>query len=146
MMLRPEDQSYIARRAQWYFDVAVSPRMAPLAWGDNCTFTGQGLKDLNQTIDFLRVNPQTRVMCEVGSTGTIMLGNAWPKYLPCDIEDVYAIKDFFIAYYGSVDRPSCYRDTNSAAMQVDSGKVVPPVELSGTVSVLNSPYDYEPVA
>ena len=108
MKLTPDEQAYVAQRAQWYFDVQTSPRTSPVANGDNCTFTGCGLDDLNRTIGFITFNPGVRVICEVGSSGTVVLGNAYPKYLECDISDVYAIRQQFINYYGSVSKPDAY--------------------------------------
>lgn len=141
MNLPPESHAYIAQRAQWYFDCSVSPRSSPVAWGDNCVFTGNGVADLNRTIDFIAHNPTVRIICEVGATGPIMLGNSWPKYLPCDIEDVYAIKEAYIAFYGSVDRPSAYRAYPGGVFQTDAhGNAVGAVVLDGTVATGNSPY------
>jgi len=142
MNLTQAEVNYIAARAQWYFDVTTSPRNSPLAKGDACTFTGQGLSDLNRTIGFVSINSvfpqQVRVICEIGATGTVLLGNAFPKYKPIDIQDIYAIKEAFIAYYGSVDRPSAFRSVNSGAFQTSNGTVLVPVNLSGTQSVTNS--------
>jgi hypothetical protein len=115
MLLTPEQHAYIAQRAQWYFDVQP-PLRNSTALADNCVFTGDGLDDLNRTIGFLSVNPTLRVICEVGANGTAPLGNAYPKYLPCDVTDVYAIKDAFIAFYGSVDKPDAYAIPPGAAM------------------------------
>lgn len=115
MNLTTEQHAYIAQRAQWYFDVQP-PFRNSTALEDACVFTGDGLDDLNRTIGFMSANPQLRVICEVGSNGTIPLGNAYPKYLPCDIQDVYAIKDQFIAYYGSVAKPDVYGEPSGAAM------------------------------
>lgn len=117
MNLSPEQHAYIAHRAQWYFDVATAPKNTTSLL-DNVVFTGDGLDDLNRTIGFLTVNPKARVICEVGSNGTVLLGNAYPKYLPCDIQDVYEIKNQFIAYYGSVDKPNAYVIPLGAAMEV----------------------------
>ena len=119
MMLTPEQQAYVAQRAQWYFDCQTAPRNTT-ALPDACTFTGQGLSDLNRTIGFIAINPGVRVTCEVGSDGTVTLGNAFPKYLIIDIQDVYEIKNQFIAYYGSVDRPNVFADLPSAAMMTPS--------------------------
>lgn len=140
MNLTPESHAYIAQRAQWYFDCAPSPRNSPMAFGDNCVFTGEGLRDLNQTIDYIAHNPGVRIICEVGTTGTIMLGNAWPKYMPCDIQDVYAIKEAFIAFHGSVDKPNAYRGYGGGAFQTFQGTVVGPVILEGTAAGTNSTY------
>ena len=140
MKLTPSAHAQIAQRGQWYFDCAFSPRSSPMAYGDNVVFTGQGLADLNRTIGVLTSQPATRVVCEVGSSGTVMLGNAWPKYMECDIQDVYAIKDAFIAFHGSVDRPNAYRGYGGGAFQTSNGQVVGPVILEGTATLNNSPY------
>ena len=140
MNLPPESHAYIAQRAQFYFDCATSPRNSPTAFGDNCVFTGQGLRDLNQTIDFIAHNPGVRITCEVGAPTQIMLGNAWPKYLPCDIQDVYAIKEA-LDFYGSVDRPSVFRSFGGGAFQTDTqGTVTGAVIIDGTAAIGNSPY------
>lgn len=117
MNLTSDQHAYIAQRAQWYFDCQTAPR-STTALLDNVVFTGDGLDDLNRTIAWIGFNPQARIICEVGSNGTVMLGNAFPKYLPCDIQDVYEIKNHFIAYYGSVDKPDAYLPPASAAMKV----------------------------
>lgn len=116
MRLNTDDQAYVAQRAQWYFDCQTAPRNTT-ALPDNCVFTGQGLDDLNRTIGFINYNPSTRIICEVGSHGTVPVGCTFPNYKQCDIEDIYAIKDQFIAYYGSVNRPDVYTIPLGAAMQ-----------------------------
>lgn len=135
MNLPPASHAYIAQRAQFYFDCATSPRSSPTAFGDNCIFTGQGLRDLNQTIDFIANNPTVRIMCEVGAPTQIMLGNSWPKYLPCDIQDVYAIKEAFIAFYGSVDKPNVFRNRSEGAFQHSQGTVALPVVITSVNGV-----------
>jgi hypothetical protein len=139
-LLAPGEQIYIAHRAQWYFDCAFSPRSSPNAFGDNVTFTGQGLPDLERTIVVITANPTVRIICEVGASGTVMLGNAFPKYLPCNVHDLEAIRDEYIAYYGSVDRPPVYRAFSSGAFQIVNGTVVGEVDITGTAAGSNSPY------
>lgn len=112
-----------------------------MAFGDSVVFTGQGLKDLNQTIDFIAHNSGVRVYCDVGTGGTVSLGNAFPKVLQADIQDVYAVKDAFIAFYGSVDKPNEYREYSGGAFQTFNGTVQVPVQLSGTAAGTNSPYN-----
>lgn len=142
MKLTAQQQQYIASRAQWYFDVTISPRNSPTALGDNCVFTGQGLSDLNRTIGFVSVSSTfftpVRIICEAGGAGQISAGNAFPQYLPVDIQDLYAIKDAYIAYYGSVDRPSSYRSFGGGAFQTSNGTVLKPVAIQGTAAPLNS--------
>lgn len=102
MRLTAQQHEAIAARAQWYFDVQPGGYFDR---GDSSVLTGQGLSDLNSAVAFASRYPQCRITCEVGTTGTIMLGNAWPKYMACDIQDLYEIKAKYIAYWGSVDRP-----------------------------------------
>ncbi len=119
MKLTSEDQAYVAQRACWYFDCQTAPRTLT-ALPDNVVFTGQGLSDLNRTIGFLNFNPTTRIICEVGSNGTVPVGVTFPNYKQCDIQDIYAIKDAYIAYYGSVDRPDVYVAPFGGAIQVET--------------------------
>lgn len=144
MKLSPQQHAYVAQRAQWYFDVAFSPRTSPMAFGDHVVFTGQGLSDLNRTISAVS-NPSgpwgVSVTCEVGTGGTVMLGNAFPVIRNCDIQDIYAIKEAYIAFYGSVDKPSAFRGYASGAFQTDAnGSVVGVVVLDGTAAIGNTPY------
>ena len=164
MKLSPEQQAYVAQRAQWYFDVKFSPRNSPMAFGDSVVFTGQGLSDLNRTIAEVS-NPSgpwgVSITCDVGSQGTVTLGNAFPVIRQCDIQDIYAIKEAFIAYYGSVDRPNVFRSRSEGVFQYSQGAVVAqvvmtevngafqygqgtvalPVIITGTAAGSNSPYE-----
>lgn len=140
MKLSIHEHTYIAKRGQWYLDCATSPRRSPTAFGDSVVYTGQGLADLNRTISVVASSPGIRITCEVGTAGTILLGNAYPKYLECDIEDLYAIKQQFIEFYGSVDKPSVFRAHNESAAQVGATSVTLPVFIGGTTPVENSPY------
>lgn len=107
MRLTTEQQQAIAARAQWYFDIKPGGYFDR---GDSFVLTGCGLPDLNSAITMAQRYsssvPPCRIVAEVGTTGTIMLGNAWPKYLEVTVDDIDAIKQFYIAYYGSVSKPT----------------------------------------
>lgn len=109
MKLSSGEHQYIAQRANWYFD--VSPNSIDDR-GDSVVLTGDGLEDLNSAVAFVNRYPQVKIICEAGqavnvaSSGTIPLGSAFPKYTLIDVEDIYAIKDAYIAFYGSVAKPS----------------------------------------
>lgn len=118
MKLSANAHAYIAQRGQWYLDCAFSPRHSPMAFGDSVVFTGQGLADLNRTIGVVATTPPVHITCEVGTAGTIMLGNAFPKYERCDLEDLYAIKEHYIAFHGSLDKVDAYRQPPGAATEV----------------------------
>jgi len=117
MKLDAETHDYIAQRAQWYFD--VYPAGYPYSV-ENFVLTGDGVDDLDFAITRIEaygtIRPP-RIVCEVGTSGTVMLGNAFPKYLPCDVEDVRAIREAFIAWYGTVNRPDIYATGTGASME-----------------------------
>ncbi len=46
-------------------------------------------------------------MCDVGSQ--------YSDWRPFDIEDVYAIRYYFISFYGNVDRPNVYGNGSNTA-------------------------------
>jgi hypothetical protein len=117
MRLDQPTQQYIAQRAHWYID--VYPPGYPYAT-DNFVLTGEGVEDLDQTIARVEaygtVRP-ARLVCEVGTTGTVLLGNAFPKYLTCDVDDLRAIRTYYIEWYGTVNRPDVYATGTGAAME-----------------------------
>lgn len=108
MLLTSAQHRDIARRAQWYFDCYFGPP------GDSVVFTGDGIEDLDELISRLNNNAATnfnasqRFMCDVGTQYS-----DWRQF---DIEDVYAIKDQYLAYYGNVNRPDVYSTGSNTAM------------------------------
>lgn len=110
MLLTPEQHKAIAQRAQWYFDCYFGPP------GDSVVFTGDGVEDLDQLISRLNANAQynlqlnQRFMCDVGTQYS-----DWRNF---DIEDVYAIRQQFLDYYGDVNRPDVYQNGSNTAFPV----------------------------
>lgn len=102
MYLTPQQHRALAVRACWYFD--LKPGSA-FDRGDRFVLTGQGLRDLNQVLEFGRRYPTGEIVCEIGTQGTVLLGNAFPKYSRIGVDDVDAIKTAYLEYWGSVDRP-----------------------------------------
>jgi len=111
MLLTPEQQRLLARRAQWYFDCYFGPP------GDYVTFTGDGVDDLDSLIARLNTNAQynfnrnQRFLCDVGGQYS-----DWRNF---DIEDVYAIRYYFIQYYGDVSRPNVYAAGSNVAIPIE---------------------------
>ena len=109
MKLDPVVHQYIAQRAQWYFDVSLHSSDDR---GDSAVLIGDGLEDLNSTVAFIQRYPRCTVVCDAGFGPTVLAsagipaGASLPSYQPCDVDDVYAIKDAYIAFYGSVTRPA----------------------------------------
>jgi hypothetical protein len=110
MLLTSDQHRDIAQRAQWYFDCYFGPP------GDSVVFTGDGVEDLDELISRLNANAAQnfssvqRFMCNVGSQYS-----DWRQF---DIEDVYAIKDQFLAYHGNVNRPDVYSTGSNAAIAI----------------------------
>jgi hypothetical protein len=110
MLLTPAQQQAIARRAQWYFDCYFGPP------ADSVVFTGDGVEDLDSLISRLNNNAMynnsraQRFMCDVGTQ--------YSDWRPFDIEDVYAIRYYFISYYGNVNRPDVYTTGSNTAISI----------------------------
>lgn len=109
MKLTDAEQQYVAQRAQWYFEVKPN---SPDDGGDSFVLTGDGVDDLDSALLCVARYPRVKIICEVGQAANlntiateIQLGTAFPKYLPCDAEDIQAIRTAYIAYYGTASRP-----------------------------------------
>lgn len=111
MLLTPAQHRDLARRAQWYFDCYFGPP------GDYVTFTGDGIEDLDRLIERLNTNAQynrtrnQRFLCDVGGQYS-----DWRNF---DIEDVYAIREQYLLYWGDVNKPNVYVAGSNVALPVD---------------------------
>ena len=76
-------------------------------------FTGDGVEDLDRLISRLNNNANSnrtlnqRFMCDVGTQ--------YSSYKPFDVEDVVAIREQYIAFYGDVNRPNVYANGSNTA-------------------------------
>ena len=119
MRLTHDQHRDIARRAIWYFDCYFGELSQ-----DSVVFTGDGVEDLDRLLSRLEENRCTnfvrrqRYLCDVGTQ--------YAEWRPFDIEDVYAIRCEYIAYYGNVNRPDVYAPGGSA-----SSSSVPVSEAAG---------------
>jgi len=111
MLLTDEQQQTLARRAHWYFDCYFGPP------GDFCTYVGCGIGDLDKLISRLNNNAQynfvmnQRFLCDVGGQYS-----DWRNF---DIEDVLAIRDYYLQFHGNVNKPNYYDPGASAAISVE---------------------------
>ena len=111
MLLTSDQQRDIARRAIWYFDCYFGPP------GDSVVFTGDGVEDLDRLISRLNENAadnrvrNQRFLCDVGTQ--------YSDWRPFDIEDVVAIRQQYIAYYGNVNRPNVYSTGSNTAIPIE---------------------------
>ena len=88
----------MAQRGAWYFDVYFGANT-----GDSVVFTGDGVDDLDRLVCVL-VNGtarDARFVCDV-STGN------YSVYRPFDLEDVLAIRGYFVGWYGPVNKIDAY--------------------------------------
>ena len=101
MLLTSAQHRDIARRAIWYFDCYFGALSQ-----DSVVFTGDGVEDLDRLISRLNANAQDNQMlnqkfyCDVGTQ--------YSDPRPFDIEDVYAIREQYVAFYGNVNKPNAY--------------------------------------
>jgi len=111
MLLTSAQHRDIARRAIWYFDCYFGALSQ-----DSVVFTGDGVEDLDRLISRLNANAQDNRMlnqkfyCDVGTQ--------YSDPRPFDIEDVYAIREQYIAFYGDVNRPNVYATGSEVAIPV----------------------------
>ena len=113
MKLTPQDQQAIARRGIWYFDCYFG-----MNHDDSVVFTGDGVDDLDALIARLQaafsqpgaIGVNSRFLCDVGTQ--------YSSYKPFDIEDVQAIRWYYVQYYGEVNKPNAYVKDGSSAVQL----------------------------
>ena len=89
----------MARKAYWYFDCDFG-----VGTGESSVFTGDGLEDLNSFISRLSdaqryggINPYSRFLADVGT-----ITSDWQ---PFDLDDVKAIRTYYVEVYGYVNKP-----------------------------------------
>lgn len=99
MKLTAEEQRLVAHRAQWYFDCYFGQ-----GTDDSVVYTGDGVDDLDRLISILsntKPGVNARFQCDVSP------GN-YSSYKPFDIEDVVAIRGYYVGWYGEVNKPDAY--------------------------------------
>jgi hypothetical protein len=104
--LTETEQRRVAQGANWYFDVYFG-----MNTGDSVVFTGDGVDDLDRLIEILSTGTfgsTARYMCDV------TFGN-YSNYRPFDLEDLRAIRNYFIGWYGTVAKPDAYEPRTSVA-------------------------------
>ena len=94
MRLTADQQRYLARKAQWYFDVYLGRQS-----GDSSVYTGDGVDDLDRLIALLNGThaPDSRFMCDVGKQ--------YSDWRAFDAQDVEAVRSYYVQFYGLTDKP-----------------------------------------
>ena len=100
MRLTPYEQQGLARRAQWYFDCYFGMQSQ-----DSVVFTGDGVDDLDsltarltEAIATGNIGVNSRFLCDVGTQ--------YSSWRPFDLEDIAAIRAFYVLWYGNVNKPT----------------------------------------
>lgn len=82
--------------------------------GDPVVFTGNGVDDLGRTIDILgapnALQPGYRLLID--------LGGQYSSYRPFDLEDLSAIRTYYIGFYGTVAKPVVWNTRQPGATEV----------------------------
>jgi hypothetical protein len=111
MRLTPDQHRDIARRAIWYFDCFFGPP------SDSIVFTGDGADDLDSLISRLTDNAANnhvygqKFLCDVGTQ--------YSDWRPFDIEDVQRIRDAYVEFFGTVNKPDVFSPGASTAFDAD---------------------------
>jgi len=106
MKLTVQQQQYLAAKACWYFDVYIGEVQTDNS--DSTVFTGEGVADLDDLIERMQwaysvpgyVNSKSRFLCDVGSQ--------YSDWRPFDVDDLQAIKTYYIQKWGNVNKPDVY--------------------------------------
>jgi len=107
--LTDQEVDTVARRGTWYLDLWFGQNAER---ADSVVMTGQGVADLDRTIDVMTFTGSTagfRFQCDVGFNYSV--------YKPFDLEDVHRIRAKFISLYGDVDRIDVYAPKDSVALE-----------------------------
>jgi hypothetical protein len=99
MRLTIEEQKMIARKATWYFDCYFG-----MGTDDSVVFTGDGVDDLEMLLARL-TSAIAHGGIGVKSRFQVDTGSQYSDWKPFDLEDVYAIRNYYIELYGDVPKP-----------------------------------------
>lgn len=94
MRLTQAEVDYQAQKASWYIQVNFNDINVG---GDVYIVTGDSTEDLDRLISMMPIYPK--------GIFEIDLGRQYEIWKRCDIEDIIAIRDAYLAYYGDGDRP-----------------------------------------
>lgn len=108
MRLRPEDHLKVAQKAHYMLDVTLG-----LLGQDSVVLVGDGVDDLDRAIETLQRAEQLR-----GSKALIDLGTRYSAYRPCDVEDLTAIREQYIAIHGPINKPDAYQTGAFIALNI----------------------------
>jgi hypothetical protein len=101
VVLTDAQLDFLARTISWKFDCDLRDT------GDSVVITGDGVDDLDRLLYLIDHTPRIRVAADVGAQ--------FSQYVYVSRDDVQALKDRYIAIYGTVDKPSLTTRPGGAA-------------------------------
>ncbi len=107
MLLTTIQQREIARKANWMLDCYLGRNTQ-----DSVVFTGDGVEDIDRAVSFLQsgaLQPGYRLLID--------LGGQYSDYRPFDLEDLAAIRAWYVTFYGEVNKPNAYEPANASAIE-----------------------------
>ncbi len=114
MKLTVIEQRRVAQRANWFFDLYGGQGTA-----DSVVYTGDGVDDLDRLIAVINNTTArgNKLVCDVSP------GN-FSEYKLCDVEDVEAIKMYYIGWYGTVSKQNVYDERQGVALPTQQIEVI----------------------
>ena len=101
-----EAQREVARKAHFFLDVDYG-RFGQ----DSVVMCGDGVDDLDRAIETVNL-----IASRPKSKRLIDLGSHYSAYHPGDVEDLMAIRSFYVGFYGEVNKPDAYRPARTKAI------------------------------
>ena len=98
MLLTSVQQREAARKAIWMLDIYMGRNTA-----DSAVFTGEGVLDLDRSIALVQgpsLQPGSRIQIDLGGQSS--------DWRNCDVEDLQAIRAYYVQFYGEVERPNVW--------------------------------------
>lgn len=97
---------FVVRKGEWFINafILVTPMEQGIGSTDPNALAGQGIPDLDRLMEIWALNPWSRFYIDLGGpssfTESFLLGPA----------DIQAIRDHYIAVWGTVSRPQYWAD------------------------------------
>jgi hypothetical protein len=119
VLLTQAQINYQAQKANWY--VSVDYRNVNVG-GDPFIITGDGVDDLDRLISLMPIYPNGRFFIDIGTVTE--------QFVPCDVDDIIAIRTAYIGYYGRVNKPGRpVPHPEAEEISLDPVQVAPPADV-----------------
>lgn len=96
---------------------------------DNVVFTGDGVDDLDRAISFL-----TSQTLQPGYRLQIDLGAQYSDYRSFDVEDLQAIRAWYVSFYGEASRPVAWKPSRASHLPLQLSLLCSRARITPTAS------------